>query len=411
MTTNTAQRKKVLGIYNTALKVVHGEQCVTHYLLSDKFSQRLVANEKIAILAIGKAACSMAQGAYTVVNKNFLTGLVISRQGHLPKSDLNSRFEYFESSHPVPSDKSLIAGQKVIDFIDHLPEHTHLIVLVSGGTSALVEQLKPGISLEDLVKVNNWLLASGLAIEEINAIRQRLSTIKGGQLASLASHLKVSNLLLSDIPANDPRFIGSGLFVKNSMNTVTSGLPNWLKQLVGSEVNNEFKNRKTEVFTELIATNAMLVNKIATLCDSTVNIFKQVLIANAELEADTIVSIISRGERGFYIWGGEPTVKLANNAGKGGRNQHLALLIASKIKNMANVIVLCIGTDGTDGNTEDAGALVDGETVLRGEQQGYILDECIVQCNSAVFLNASGDVINTGPTGTNVMDVVIAYKW
>ena len=411
MPTNTAQRKKVLEIYNTALKVVHGEQCVAHYLLSDKFSQRLVANEKIAVLAIGKAACSMAQGAYTVVNKNFLAGLVISRQGHLAKPNLNSRFEYFESSHPVPSDKSLIAGQKVIDFITHLPEHTHLIVLVSGGTSALVEQLKPGISLEDLVKVNNWLLASGLAIEEINAIRQRLSTIKGGQLASFASHLKVSNLLLSDIPANDPRFIGSGLFVKNSMNTVASGLPNWLKQLVGSEVNNEFKNRKTEVFTELIATNAMLVNKIATLCDSTVNIFNQVLIANAELEAETIVSVISRGERGFYIWGGEPTVKLANNAGKGGRNQHLALLIASKIKNMANVIVLCIGTDGTDGNTEDAGALVDGETVLRGEQQGYVLDKCIVRCNSAAFLNASGDVINTGPTGTNVMDVVIAYKW
>ncbi len=411
MMTNTTQRKKVLEIYNTALQVVRGEQCVKHYLLSKQFSPRLVANEKIAIIAIGKAAYSMARGAYAVVKKNFLAGLVISKQGHLPNTALNSRFEYYESSHPVPSDKSLIAGQKLVNFITHLPEHTHLIVLVSGGTSALVEQLKSGVSLNDLVKVNNWLLASGLAINEVNVVRQRLSTIKGGQLASLASHLKVSNLLLSDVLSNDPYFIGSGLFVKKTLNTTVASLPDWLKRLVESPVDNELNNNRTEVFTDLVATNTILVDKIATLCDSTANTFKQALAANVEQEAENIVSKISQGGCGFYIWGGEPTVKLSGGAGKGGRNQHLALLIANRIKGLDNIIVLCLGTDGTDGNTDDAGALVDGETVLRGEQDGYSIAESIQAYDSATFLQASGDVVNTGPTGTNVMDIVVAYKW
>ncbi len=413
MITSTLQKKEVLRIYNTALQAVRGEVCVNDYLLNAEFSRRLIDNEKIAILAIGKAAQSMAQGAYTVVKENFLRGLVISKQGHLSNSVLDPLFECYESSHPVPSEKSLIAGQKVIDFISGLPARTHLIVLISGGTSALVEKMKAGVSLQDLQKVNNWLLASGLAIEEINCIRQQLSSIKGGQLATFAGHLKVSNLLLSDVLSNDPRFIGSGLFVKNSLQPVLHSMPDWLKALLEQCSENKQDTEEPEIFTDLVATNTLLLNKIVALCDSKIKVFKSdsALFEDVELEAEKIVSQMTQGEKGIYIWGGEPVVKLPDDVGKGGRNQHLALLLADKIKGIQNMVILCIGTDGTDGNTDDAGALVDGETVSRGELEGYLVGECIHNYDSATFLHASGDVINTGPTGTNVMDVVIAYKW
>ncbi len=413
MITNIVQREKILQIYNTSLQTVRGEVCVKHYLTGEKFSTRLVEKEKIAILAIGKAAQSMAQGAYDVVNENFLRGLVISKSGHLSNSVINSRFEYFESSHPIPDERSLLAAQKVIDFISDLPANTHLIVLISGGTSALVEQTKVGISLQDLQRVNRWLIASGLAIDEMNVIRQQLSSIKGGQLRSFARHLKVSNLLISDVLNNDPCIIGSGLFVENTTKPKLKNLPDWLKQMLQQCANNKQNRGQYPIFTALVATNTQLLNKIAMLCGSETKIFKFecALSADVGLEAGKIASQVIQGECGFYIWGGEPTVTLPDNAGKGGRNQHLALLIANKIKDMTNMVILCIGTDGSDGNTDDAGALVDAETVLRGELDSYSVEDCIDVCDSASFLHASGDVINTGPTGTNVMDVVIAYKW
>ncbi|MBN4080703.1 DUF4147 domain-containing protein, partial [Beggiatoa alba] len=323
------------------------------------------------------------------------------------------RFDCYESSHPVPSEMSLIAGQKMIDFITDLPEQTHLIFLVSGGASALVEKTKPGIQLEALIQVNHWLLASGLAIEEMNRIRQRLSVIKGGGLAEFSRHLKVSNLLLSDVSSNDPAIIGSGLFVTKTENTVNKQLPDWLELLLAKCDENKRDNGCHAIFTDLLATNSVLLDNIATLwrTETQCKIFKfdAALSGDIEQVAEKVVSQIT--EAGFYIWGGETTVRLNAQAGQGGRNQHLGLLIANKIKGMSKLSILCIGTDGTDGNTCDAGALVDGESIERGEVDGLNANDAINTFNSSDFLHASGDVINTGPTGTNVMDVVLAYQW
>lgn len=431
MIENSNQRKKVLQVYTDALNSVLGNVCVENYLQSGKFKIPTSDSDKIAILSIGKAAQSMAQGAYTVFKKKIISGLVITKQDHLSSSSIVDCFEYFESSHPVPSDKSLIAGAKVIDFVSGLPEKTHLIVLISGGASALVEQLKPGISLEDLIRVNDWLIASGLPIEEMNSIRKKLSNIKGGKLASLAKYLKVSNLLLSDVISNNPADIGSGLFVESTPQNIKNiKLPEWLNVLLVSCESQKTEASQTEPYkhnidTHLVATNSTLLKSIATLCKSneneSIHINKEPLSDNVEIEADKIATQIIKGESGYFIWGGEPTVEIskgndsANNdnvcENKGGRNQHLALLVATKIKAMENIIVLCIGTDGTDGTTDDAGALVDGYTVSRGDTEGLDVDEHLETFNSATFLQASGDVINTGPTGTNVMDVVIGYKW
>jgi len=418
MITNPLQRKKVLQAYTDALNSVRGDVCVQNYLQSEQFKLRLNATEKIAILAMGKAAQSMAQGAYAVLNENIKSGLVITKQDHLSAGLKIDYFDYFESSHPIPSEQSLIAGKKVIDFVSGLATDTHLIVLISGGTSALVEQLKPCVNLGELIQVNDWLMASGLAIEVMNRIRQKLSMIKGGKLASFTTHLKVSNLLLSDVLSNDPAYIGSGLFVPVIGAKIEAPLPEWLELILEKCENFNSEIPGNNIYTALVATNAQLLKNIADSCNperhEKVFIIDTVLSGKVESEAGKIVTKVLEGESGYYIWGGEPTVELSHcsgTIGQGGRNQHLALLIANKIKTMKNIVVLCIGTDGTDGATEDAGALVDGDTVLRAEGEGFDVEEYINSFNSAEFLHVSGDVINTGPTGTNVMDVVIAYKW
>jgi len=435
MLTESNQRNKILKIYTEALKSVQGDNCVKRYLESETFKKDFKHTEKVAILAIGKASQSMAQGAYEVLHKNIISGLVVTKENHLSTSSLINDFEYIESSHPIPSQKSLNAGKKVIDYVSALPADTHLIVLISGGASSLIEQTKPTVSLDDLIKVNDWLISSGLGIEEINNIRQMLSKIKAGQLAAFAKHLKVSNLLLSDVLSNKPAYIGSGLFVestpssfKNSKN-LNIKLPVWLDSLLASCEEIKAEASQTEPYkhninTQLVATNSTLLSNIAALCKSNenqnVHLIEAPLSDNVEIEADKIASTIINGESGYYIWGGEPTVEISKDSGpankdnvsmnKGGRNQHLALIVARKIKAMENIIVLCIGTDGTDGTTDDAGALVDGETLRRGDTEGLDVEEHLASFNSARFLQVSGDVINTGPTGTNVMDVVIAYK-
>jgi len=412
MTDILKKRKKVLKIYNDALQSVRGEQCVKNYLY--RHSKKLHFDKNIAILSIGKAAASMAAGAYAILSENIISGLVVTKENHLLGESLLSKFEYIGSSHPIPTQKSLHAGQKVIDFISNLPDSTRLLVLISGGASALVEKLKPNVKLDDLVRANAWLLSSGLNIEQINSIRQQLSMIKGGGLIPVAKHLNTINLLLSDVLSNEAAYIGSGLFVEPVKVIKKISIPDWLEILLDECTKCELESiAKPNICIDLVATNNMLLEQIIEISKKEGNIFKSdvALSASVEVEAKNIFSIITKGESGLYIWGGEPTVILPEQVGNGGRNQHLALLMAKHINGMSNTIILCIGTDGTDGNTKDAGAMVDGGTVQRGELEGHSVGKCLSAYNAAEFLNASGDVVNTGPTGTNVMDVVIAYKW
>lgn len=410
-------RKELLQIYINALESVKGDSCVINYLESLEFKKKFISTDKIAVLALGKASVEMAYGAYSVLNKNIFTGLVVTKEGHLTDSKLIDKFNYIESSHPIPTSKSIAAAESVIHFIKGLPKSTHLIVLISGGTSALVEKTKPEVSLEMLIQANEWLLSSGLAIEEINTIRSALSGIKGGQILSITDKLKVTNLLLSDVLSNKPEFIGSGMFVASAAQSeISTSIPQWLKLLLDKCHQNSMLN-SLNVDTKIIASNILLLNELSKKFkarDSCSVHMQAPLSKSIDHEADIIANTMLTGNSGVYIWGGEPTVDfsgLTTNVGKGGRNQHLALLIADKLKSIGNIMVLCIGTDGTDGNTDDAGALIDGQTITRGIDEGYSATNCLSQYDSGSFLQASGDIIYTGATGTNVMDVVIAYKW
>ena len=195
-------------LFRHALQVVNGDSAVACHLKDHPVA------DKVAVVAIGKAAAAMMHGADQVLNDQIQSALVITKEGHC---DPVSHWPCLQAGHPVPDQRSLDAGTRLLEFIHNLPEALHLLVLVSGGTSALVEVLPENMQLQDLQKLNQWLLASGLPIETMNRIRQSLSKIKGGKLLKYIGCKYITQLLISDVKSDDPAIIGSGLFVDLTM--------------------------------------------------------------------------------------------------------------------------------------------------------------------------------------------------
>ena len=193
-------RRLLLDVFQASLAAVHGRTCVREHL------RRHPLAAPVHLIAIGKAAAAMALGAHEALGDAIDSGLVITKHGHgepLP-------WPVFEAGHPLPDPASLIAGAELLRFIDGLPRNARVLVLLSGGASALVEALPDGAMLDDLRALNEWLLASGRDIAACNRVRKRVSRIKGGRLAARLAPRAVTCLAISDVPNDDPRFIGSG---------------------------------------------------------------------------------------------------------------------------------------------------------------------------------------------------------
>jgi len=174
-------------------------------------------DSKCHVIAIGKVADSMMQGALDVLQDNLLSGLLISKKENFSADILNeSRLKCVAGDHPIPADNSLQAGRQLLDYLDQLPNDEPCLFLISGGTSSLVEVLVEGVTLADLQSVNNTLLASGKDIHEINAVRKRMSRIKGGGLWDYLSDREVHCLMISDVRGDNPKIIGSGLLFSDS---------------------------------------------------------------------------------------------------------------------------------------------------------------------------------------------------
>ena len=198
-------RSELLDIFKAGLAAVEGRAVVARYL-----AQHPVAGA-CSLVALGKAAGAMALGALESLGEGVIDGLVISKPGHLPRGLFNHpQLTLIEGGHPLPDRSSLEAGAALLDFLSHLPPERALLFLISGGTSSLVEVLRPGVGLADLQRVNRWLLGSGLPIEKMNRIRKSLSAIKGGGLLRYVGGRSVTGLFISDVRWDDPAVIGSG---------------------------------------------------------------------------------------------------------------------------------------------------------------------------------------------------------
>ena len=313
---------------------------------------------------------------------------------------------------PVPNEASLAAGARLMEWLREADEDASFLFLISGGASSFVEVLRDSIDLEFLQRTNRWLLSSGLAIEQMNQVRRSLSLIKGGGLLSNLAGRSASVWLISDVAKDDLATIGSGLLYPASERPIIDGLPDWLNEVVSKPSDSMTGNLAVPPH-DILANIELLCERVAEEARArgmTAQIQDVQLCGDAAFRGEEIAAQLEHLPSGIHIWGGETTVQLPSNPGRGGRNQHLALAAAIKLSGQKSCGLLALGSDGVDGNTEDAGAMVDGDTVSRGEIAGLNAVDSLSRADSGTFLEASGDLVSTGPTGTNVQDIVIAWK-
>lgn len=327
------------------------------------------------ILAVGKAACAMAGPAMEVYPD--APCLIVTKHGHT--TSLPQPAQIIEAGHPVPDAASLLGGNALMSAVRACKSDDHLLLLVSGGASAVAEVLPAGMTLDTWQAETEALVASGADIHAINTRRRAVSQIKGGKLVAAFGGARVTTLAVSDVEGDDLNVIGSGIGAAPDTPPCT-----FTARLVAT-------NAHARAVAERMASDTVIANEECLYDD----VRKVAHILGAKLRA---------GPAGLYIFGGEPTVQLPDAPGRGGRNQALALLMAREIAGINGIEVLVAGTDGSDGPTGDAGGLVTGATWADGAE------DALARADAGTFLAQTGALVTTGPTGTNVMDLMIARK-
>ena len=403
-------RGDLLTVYQAAIARVAGVEAVKTYLARNPLRGRQY------LVAIGKAASSMARGALAVLGEAIAAGLIITKHGHADDSLCSqSTVQCLEADHPVPGNDSLCAGAAMLDFIRRTPPDSRLLFLISGGASSLVEVLPPGLTLETLSKLNRALLASGLDIDRMNKVRKAVSMIKGGRLRRYLGTRQTTTLLISDVPGDDPTVIGSGMLSPNRETEPLPNLPVPIERVLDQvKLSPQIETQPlTSIATAIVATledAKLAAEKKARALAYETYLHPQFLRGEAVARAFEIANYLRDAPAGIHIWGGETTVVLPASPGRGGRNQHFALAAALALRECDGIYLLAAGTDGTDGPTDAAGGMIDGQSIARGERLDMDAKHYLANANAGRFLEATGDLITTGPTGTNVMDLVIALK-
>jgi glycerate 2-kinase len=376
------RRTLLLELLQTGLARVHGRHCVAAALGGAPPAV------PVWVAAIGKAATSMALGAHDALGGAIERTLIVTREHEDLSGFPGGRTpEVWLGSHPVPDERSLAAGARLLAWVDELPGGVWPLFLISGGASSLVEVPAEGTTLADLAALTRLSFSSGMPIGELNARRAALSRIKGGRLAARLSGRAARALFVSDVPQDDPSVIGSGLMGP------AAGGDRVERQVVASV---------DHALAAVAARGAQL--------GLAVHAAPGRFAGSAERLAARFAHELHLGEAQLRVWGGESTVELPQHPGRGGRNQHLALAAARLIAGHGELLLLVAGTDGSDGVTDDAGALIDADTCARISLAQLDPDACLAQADSARALAASGDLLHTGPTGTNVGDIVIGLK-
>lgn len=405
------QGRLLLDLYAAALRAVEGREVVRRALA------RRPWDGPAWLVAVGKAAESMTRGALDVVGERCVGGLLIGREAPGdPRSLGEHRIRWTTGGHPIPDEGSLAAGAQLLRHLAATPADASLLFLLSGGASSLVEVPVAGVSLDSLQRINGWLLGSGLPIGAMNTVRTAISRIKGGGLLALLPDRALRVLAISDVPGDDPGVIGSGLLVpRGDLGQALEplDLPSWIRDAMALGLVGRPAILPPGPPVELVARLEDAKQAAAAAAGDLglpVQVHGGFLEGDASERGRELARLLITGPPGVQVWGGETTVRLPVHPGRGGRNQHLALAAALEIAGRTDCRLLAAGTDGSDGNTEDAGALVDGGTLQRGALDGLDARDCLARADSGTFLASSGDLIQTGPTGTNVMDLVLGLR-
>lgn len=402
-------RKDADAITAASIQAVQPDRAVIRALEGKEFPGRVL------LVAAGKAAWAMAKAAHDCMGERIEAGVVVTKYGHIMGPIAN--YDCREAGHPVPDGNSFAGTQAALDLVRGLKAEDTVLFLLSGGGSALFE--KPLIPGEVLRDVTRQLLACGADIVEINTIRKRLSAVKGGRFAQACAPAQVFSIVLSDILGDPLDMIGSGPACPDSATSAQALAV--AKKYKLNLTPDTWSLLEQETPKSLDNVTTLVTGSVRELCTAAADkcealgyepVFLTDRLCCEAREAGSFLASILKSHAGSgkslaFIAGGETVVHLTG-AGKGGRNQELALAAADGIAGLAGAAVFSVGSDGTDGPTDAAGGYVDGTTLAELKAKG--LDPFTVLSENDAYhaLKAVDGLIVTGPTGTNVNDVAVA---
>ncbi len=381
-------------------------------LLTENKKIPLDKYKKIYICGSGKASIEMATALQQILGDKIKEGIIIYNQNH----EKIKNIKILKGSHPIPEENSLKSTKILCDFLKKLDKDDFLIYLLSGGSSALLEMLPEDVSLDELKNLTEIMLKSGMTIEEINTLRKRISLVKGGKLLN---YIKCDGIciVLSDVIGDDLRYIGSGpLFPEKDdfepqkileKYNIEDKIPEKIKKYFGKSHN--LPKDKFPHF--IIGSNLDFLKAIKKLLKKEANIEADILTTYLKGEAREIAKVIvSIGKflKKPLIFGGETTVTVKGD-GKGGRNQEIVLSALLELQYEKNFIFASIASDGIDGNTNAAGAIIDKNTIKKVNNLNLEILEYLKRNDSYSFFQQTEDLIITGITGTNVLDATFIY--
>ena len=371
------------------------------------------------MVGAGKASAPMALAIEELVADRLHGGCIVVKYGHTAPL---KHLRLYEAGHPVPDVAGEIGAQAIESAVRGLTPQDLVICCLSGGASSLLPAPRPPVTLADKQAITRLLLASGADIHAVNTVRKHLSRIKGGRLARACAPATVLTLVISDVPGDDLGIIGSGPTTQDfstdadALALITTCLP--AAQVPPavitalSQPDQSHQHDFAHVHQQIIASNRIAL--AAAGCDPTLAavVVGDALTGEAHLAAETFCRRAAALPPGtLLIAGGETTVTLGDHPGRGGRNQEFALAAARWIlAHDAPLTVLAAGTDGNDGPTDAAGGLVDGTTWERAIAAGFDPQRALAGHDAYPLLQHIGDLVVTGPTNTNVMDLACAYR-
>ena len=412
-----AERELLIRLFQAGLDAVDPATCLPAFLpVAPPMGRTFVGGA-------GKAAARMAAVLSDHLDGTPLSGAVVTRYGHgLKSGEFAPGIEILEAGHPVPDEASVAAGSRLLQLARAAQSDDRFIFLLSGGASSLLVQPAPGLTLADKQSVTRQLLVSGASIGELNAVRRKLSAIKGGGLARACRAREILVLAISDVPGDAVADIGSGPLSPDPVSRVAAReiveryriecAPAVIQALAGEDQAAPAAGLE-RVTTRVIARSADALAAAA--CAAEAAGWPVLVVPDvrgpareaARAHAALIRDLRQKGRRSVVISGGETTTAVTATAGRGGRNGEYLLALALALGPDAGVHALAADTDGLDGTGDNAGAFLDPETLRRAGTVGLDVAGCLAGQCSYNFFAQLGDLLVTGPTRTNVNDLRI----
>ena len=434
MASNTP-KDLLIDIFQSALRAVdpyratarHGQEILSLYEKGHY--------DRLIILGFGKAVSPMMRAITDGMGERITGGVVITKYGHLNETDREGRVKVIEAGHPLPDENGLKATEEVIRLLRGFDERTLAVCLISGGGSALLVAPSNGISLAEKIKTTDLLLKAGADIDELNTVRKHISKVKGGRLAELAFPGAIKSLILSDVINDRLDVIASGPTAPdrttysealkviekyrlepetppNVIDVLRKGLQGRLAETpkegdpVFRKVDNRIIGSNRDALEAARIRAAALGYEAEIISTELTGEAREAGRWLAKKAVETKEAIGTSGRKICLLSGGETTVTVKGH-GKGGRNMELALSFAREVADRPGIVLLSAGTDGTDGPTDAAGAIVDGQTLSRARAMGLDPEETLKNNDSYHFFKKMDELFITGPTQTNVMDIQI----